>query len=98
MRSGAHVLRPSGRQTPSVHAYLRAITDAGFDGAPRPVEIEPDGQQRLTYIAGEVPTAPYPDWSQSDEALASIAGCAYQSNTSLTANAWDGTRPITRTG
>ena len=38
------------------------------------VGIDEDGRERLVFIDGEVPLAPYPDWSQSDTALASIAG------------------------
>jgi aminoglycoside phosphotransferase (APT) family kinase protein len=50
------------------------VTHAGFEGAPLPVGIDEDGRERLVFIDGEVPVAPYPDWSQSDTALASIAG------------------------
>ena len=32
-----------------------------------------DGRERLEFIDGDVPLPPYPDWSQSDIALASIA-------------------------
>jgi hypothetical protein len=46
---------------------------AGFDGAPSPVGIDEDGRERLVFIEGDVPVPPYPDWSQSDAALASIA-------------------------
>jgi aminoglycoside phosphotransferase (APT) family kinase protein len=60
VRIGAHVLRPSSPHSGSIHAFLRAVRQAGFAGAPSPVGIE-------------VPVAPYPDWSQSDTALASIA-------------------------
>jgi len=73
VRVGDHVLRPSSQHTASVHAYLRAINEAGFDGAPVPIGIEPDGRERLTFIEGQVPLSPYPEWSQSNEALASIA-------------------------
>ncbi|GAB3434616.1 phosphotransferase [Flindersiella endophytica] len=52
---------------------MRAVRNAGFEGAPTPVGIEEDGRERLVFIEGEVPVAPYPDWSQSDTALASIA-------------------------
>ena len=38
-----------------------------------PVGVDADGRERLVFIDGEVPLAPYPDWSQSDTALASIA-------------------------
>jgi Ser/Thr protein kinase RdoA (MazF antagonist) len=37
------------------------------------VGIDEDGRERLVFIDGEVPLAPYPDWSQSDTALASMA-------------------------
>ena len=45
----------------------------GFEGVPEPVGIDDDGRERLVYIEGEVPIPPYPEWSQSDIALASIA-------------------------
>ncbi len=52
---------------------LRAVRHAGFEGASSPVGIDEDGRERLVFIDGEVPVPPYPDWSQSDTALASIA-------------------------
>jgi hypothetical protein len=72
-RSGSHVLRPSSPHTGSIHAFLRAVRDAGFEGASFPVGIDEDGRERLVFIDGEVPVSPYPQWSQSDTALASIA-------------------------
>ena len=72
VRIGAHVLRPSTPHSGSVHAFLRAVRHAGFEGAPLPVGIDEDGRERLGFIDGEVPVPPYPDWSQSDAALASI--------------------------
>jgi hypothetical protein len=74
VRVGAHVLRPSSRHSTSVHALLRAVRRAGFEGVPNPVGIDEDGRERLVFIDGEVPLVPYPDWSQSDAALASVAG------------------------
>ncbi|CAN5904563.1 hypothetical protein BH23ACT2_BH23ACT2_22480 [soil metagenome] len=70
---GPHVLRPSSPHTGSIHAFLGAAHHAGFDGASLPVGIDDDGRERLVFIDGEVPVTPYPDWSQSDTALASIA-------------------------
>ncbi len=70
---GPHVLRPSSPHSGSIHAFLRAVRHAGFEGASLPVGIDEDGRERLVFIDGEVPVAPYPDWSQSDSALASIA-------------------------
>ena len=71
-RRGEHVLRPSNAHTASVHRFLRAIADAGFDGASVPDGVEPDGRERLTFIDGDVPIVPYPDWAQTDAALASV--------------------------
>ena len=73
VRVGPHVLRPSSPHTGSIHAFLRAVRHAGFEGASLPVGIDEDGRERLVFIDGDVPVAPYPDWSQSDAALASVA-------------------------
>ncbi len=73
VRVGPHVLRPSGPHSDSIHAFLRAVRQAGFEGAPEPIGIDDDGRERLVFIEGEVPIPPYPEWSQSDVALASTA-------------------------
>jgi hypothetical protein len=73
VRVGPHVLRPSSLHSGSIHAFLRAVRQAGFDGASSPVGIDADGRERLVFIDGDVPLPPYPDWCQSDTALASIA-------------------------
>src|SRR5262245_58096297 len=73
VRVNAHVLRPSSPHSDSIHSLLRAVKRAGFDGAPTPVGIDEDGRERLVFIEGAVPVAPYPAWSQTDTALASIA-------------------------
>lgn len=73
VRSGDHVLRPSNPHTPTIHRFLGFIAGAGFDGASQPVGVDADGRERLRFIDGDVPLVPYPDWAQTDEALASIA-------------------------
>ena len=73
VRVGPHVLRPSNPHSGSVHAFLRAVRSAGFEGAPVPVGIDDDGRERLEFIEGDVPLPPYPEWCQSDGALASVA-------------------------
>jgi hypothetical protein len=73
VRVGPHVLRPSSPYSGSIHAFLRAVRQSGFEGVSSPVGIDEDGRERLVFIDGEVPLTPYPDWSQSDSALASIA-------------------------
>jgi len=73
VRVGDAVLRPATAATPDIHALLRALHDAGFDGVPSPIALEPDGRERLTYLPGDVPQPPYPAWAQEDAALASVA-------------------------
>jgi hypothetical protein len=73
IRVGPHVLRLASPHTGAIHAFLRAVRHAGFEGAPVPVGIDEDGRERLVFIDGDVPVSPYPEWSQSDTALASTA-------------------------
>jgi Phosphotransferase enzyme family len=73
VRQGAHVLRPSNPHTPSIHRFLGALRDAGFDGASEPVGVDPDGRERLVFIPGDVAVPPYPEWFQGDGVLVSIA-------------------------
>ncbi len=73
VRVGPHVLRPSNERSETIHGFLRALREAGFDGASRPVGIDPDGRERLEHIDGDVPVPPFPAWAQSDPALASVA-------------------------
>ncbi len=73
VRVGPHVLRPASPHAASIHAYLRSVREAGFEGAPHLVGIDDDGRERLEFIEGDVPVPPYPDWSQSDAALTSVA-------------------------
>jgi aminoglycoside phosphotransferase (APT) family kinase protein len=72
-RDGAHVLRPSNPHTPTIHAFLRFLREEGFTGASNPIGIDPDGRERLEYIAGDVAVPPYPTWAQTDMALATAA-------------------------
>lgn len=71
VRVGEHVLRSSNPFSGTVHRYLGAVEAAGFDGASSPVGIDPDGRERLVFIAGEAARVPYPAWAQTDEVLTS---------------------------
>ncbi len=73
VRVANHVLRPSSAHSESIHALLRQVRAAGFEGASLPIGFEPDGRERLVFIPGDVPIVPFPAWARSDEALASIA-------------------------
>jgi hypothetical protein len=73
VRVGDHVLRPATTHTPAIHALLRHVRAAGFDGVPEPIGVDADGRERLVFIPGDVPWPPFPAWSQTEEALASTA-------------------------
>ena len=73
VRVGPHVLRPTNPHSPTIHELLRHLRDRGFDGAPTVIGLEPDGRERLGFVAGDVPLPPYPPWSQADAVLASTA-------------------------
>jgi aminoglycoside phosphotransferase (APT) family kinase protein len=72
-RAADHVLRPSNRHTPTIHRFLDAVARTGFNGASQPIGVDDDGRERLRFIDGDVPLPPYPDWAQTDGALASVA-------------------------
>lgn len=72
IRIGSHVLRPSNEHSGSILEFLSRLEDVGFDGAPSPIGIEPDGRERLRFVPGDVAIPPYPMWAQSDDALASM--------------------------
>src|SRR5947209_4504006 len=67
------VHRSTGPWTPAVHALLRHLEAAGFDGAPRVVGFDERGREVLTWIEGEAPAHPWPAWMRSDEALTELA-------------------------
>jgi hypothetical protein len=73
VRKGDLVLRPSNSNSVAVHAFLRELRSAGFEGASLPVEIQADGRERLLFIEGDVAVPPFPAWAQTDHALSSIA-------------------------
>jgi hypothetical protein len=73
VRMGDHVLRPSNPNTASIHRFLTAVADAGFEGASVPVGVDDDGRERLRFIEGDVAVVPFPEWFQDDDVLASIA-------------------------
>ena len=88
VRVGDHVLRPTNAHWHSIHALLDHLHEVGFDAAPRVVGVESDGsdsgscsgsdsgsvaRERLVFLPGDVPILPFPAWSMTDAALASIA-------------------------
>ena len=73
VRVGDTVRRPPGANQAAVHALLKHLERAGFDGAPRVLGVDEQGRSVLTYIEGDVAMPPYPSWSAGTELLASVA-------------------------
>jgi hypothetical protein len=76
VRVGDTVHRRAGPWTPAVHALLRHLEAAGFDGAPRVLGMDEQGREVLAFIEGEGPTGwpePMPDYVWSDRGLVAAA-------------------------
>jgi len=72
-RHGGYVMRPANEHSATIHRFLRGLRATGFEAVPRPVGVDPDGRERLTYIDGDVPLPPFPTWVKSDACVASVA-------------------------
>ncbi|MFD6531204.1 phosphotransferase [Streptomyces sp. NPDC060184] len=71
-RRGALVDRPAPRNARALHAYLLALREHGFDGAPAPVGLTGDGREQLSFVPGDVPLPPFARWAMTGGALASV--------------------------
>jgi hypothetical protein len=60
--------------TPTVHALLRHLEEAGFDAAPRALGFDDQGREKLTYLPGETlgNRNPWPAWASADSMLAQV--------------------------
>lgn len=69
------VRRTAGAWTSSVHGLLAHLEAAGFEGAPRPVGIDADGREMVSFLPGlTVGNArPWPEWTHSESALEDVA-------------------------
>ena len=75
VRLGDTVRRRAGPWTPSVHALLRYLEQAGFE-APRALGVDEQGREILTFVEGEAHPGwpdPRPQWTFDDEHLVSAA-------------------------
>lgn len=68
-RLGDTVIRAAGPWTPTIHRYLEYLGRPGIDWIPRPLRID-DDHEILTFVEGEVPLYPLPEWVWTDEGLA----------------------------
>ena len=71
VRRGDTVERPAPPHAAALHASLRALRDAGFDGVPEPLKLS-GKREVLSFVHGDVAIPPYPSWSQEEDVLASV--------------------------
>ena len=60
--------------TPTVHALLRYLEEAGFPGAPRALGFDSSGREMLSYLPGETigDRDPWPAWVWADSMLVQV--------------------------
>lgn len=74
VRIGGRVHRPAGEWTPYIHKLLKHIRSQGFLGTPEPLGFDTEGNEIVSYIAGQVSNYPLSEAASSVEALISAAG------------------------
>ncbi|WP_017586372.1 phosphotransferase [Nocardiopsis ganjiahuensis] len=65
-RRGDRVVRTAPPHAPALQAFLAALADTGFEGAPRPLALHGDGTEELTFVEGDVAVPPFPAWAGKD--------------------------------
>jgi hypothetical protein len=69
VRVGDTVRRAAGTWTAATQHLLRHLEHVGFVDSPRVLGLDDRGREVLSYVPGEVGTAPAPPWFGSDDAL-----------------------------
>lgn len=73
IQSGDVIVRPAGFWSPAVHLLLAHLHREGFSGAPQALGFDPQGNEILSFIPGEVGNDPLSPAAASDAALVSAA-------------------------
>ncbi len=72
-RRGGAVHRSAGPWTPTIHRLLHHLAAAGISWLPRPLGVDEQGREVLTYLPGTVPAYPMPPWVWKEEVLLDAA-------------------------
>lgn len=72
VRVGDTVRRPARPSSVAVRALLLHLEACGFEGAPRFLDVDEQGRDVLSFVPGDVPQPPYPEWAMTDRALESM--------------------------
>ncbi|MFC6567455.1 phosphotransferase enzyme family protein [Actinoplanes utahensis] len=73
VRVGVSVRRRSGAWSPTIQRLLRHLRQHGLDWVPEPLGRDQDGRDSVSYLAGEVPQYPLPDWIWNEDVLTDAA-------------------------
>lgn len=73
VRVGDTVRRPARPFTATVQGYLEHLHSRGFTDAPTPLGYDEQGREVLSYVPGEVPLEPLPDWATEPHVLVALA-------------------------
>jgi phosphotransferase family enzyme len=73
VRVGETVRRPRRPFNATVQAFLSHLHANGFTAAPRPLGFDDQDREVLSYVAGDVPREPLPDWATGVDVLADLA-------------------------
>lgn len=69
VRVGDEVRRTPGPWTPTVQRLLDHLRSRGLDWVPEPRGLDELGRDRVSFLPGEVPRYPLPDWVWHDDVL-----------------------------
>lgn len=73
VRVGSTVRKEAGPWTPTIHALLRYLRDAGFDLAPEPLGIDERGREMLSLLPGEPAYRPWPPVMLRNDGIEQLA-------------------------
>ena len=73
VRVGRTVRRATGPWTPVIHALLTHLHESGFTQAPKPLGIDGNDREIITFLEGSVATYPLSDEMLSDDTLRAVA-------------------------
>jgi len=74
IRLGDTVRRPLRPFSLTIQSFLAHLHGRGFHDAPRPLGIDDQGREMLSFVPGQVPREPLPDAACRPEVLTALAG------------------------
>ena len=83
VRIGDTVRRSAGPWTPTVQAVLRQLEGVGFDRAPRPLGLDDQGREMLSFLPGTPADRPWPEVLRTGDGLRQLAAMVAELGSAL---------------